>query len=151
MGMNRGVTELKHGKFWDKIHMKLMQTDTNNCLLQNRPDSAQDLLRKIFVMEPRNSLNVKEIASHPWLKGPVPSDEEMASELKRRFKVCSAATAWDRCLWSHFRTPGTCPSGFLPPLVTCKDSKVEDSNPRSDMKYVQTCTVLPGAAVVQDA
>jgi serine/threonine protein kinase len=86
MGMNRGVTELKHGKFWDKIHMKLMQTDTNNCLLQNRPDSAQDLLRKIFVMEPRNSLNVKEIASHPWLKGPVPSDEEMASELKRRFK-----------------------------------------------------------------
>ena len=69
-----------------------MQADTGNCLLKKGEDSAQNLLSKIFVMEPRNSLCVREIAEHPWLKGPVPTEEEMQAELKRRFKGILSGT-----------------------------------------------------------
>eukprot|EP00669_Euglena_mutabilis_P007914 TRINITY_DN3088_c0_g1_i4.p2 TRINITY_DN3088_c0_g1~~TRINITY_DN3088_c0_g1_i4.p2 ORF type:complete len:739 (+),score=330.73 TRINITY_DN3088_c0_g1_i4:466-2682(+) len=86
MGVNRGVAELKAGKFWEKIQMKLKASDPHNCLLQSGPDSAKDLLQKIFVMEPANSLSVKEIALHPWLRGDAPTPEELERELKRRFK-----------------------------------------------------------------
>lgn len=45
MGVNRGVAELKAGKFWEKIQMKLKASDPHNCLLQSGPDSAKDLPR----------------------------------------------------------------------------------------------------------
>lgn len=86
MGVNRGVAELKAGKFWEKIQMKLKASDPHNCLLHSGPDTAKDLLQKIFQMEPANSLCVKDIAVHPWLRGDVPSEDDMERELKRRFK-----------------------------------------------------------------
>eukprot|EP00668_Euglena_longa_P003646 GGOE01004268.1.p1 GENE.GGOE01004268.1~~GGOE01004268.1.p1 ORF type:complete len:942 (-),score=244.12 GGOE01004268.1:494-3268(-) len=86
MGVNRGVAELKAGKFWEKIQMKLKAADPHNCLLQSGPESVKELLQRIFVMEPANSLSVKDIANHPWLRGEVPTTEEMERELKRRFK-----------------------------------------------------------------
>jgi serine/threonine protein kinase len=84
-GINRGVLHLKAGQLWDQLRLALRRGDPNHCLLKTGPDSALDLLQKIFVMQPMNSLSVKEIAEHPWLKGEMATDEEMATELKSRF------------------------------------------------------------------
>ena len=84
--MNRGVKALKMGKFWHMIRTKLTQTDSTHCLLKDGDDSVHDLLCRIFYIDEPNSLSVKEIAEHPWLQGPVPMEDEMEAELKRRFK-----------------------------------------------------------------
>eukprot|EP00667_Euglena_gracilis_P001455 EG_transcript_1456 len=86
MGVNRGCAALRDGTFWDSLDEKLSEQDPKNCLRRTGPDSVRDLLQKIFVTEPKNSLSTKVIAAHPWLQGPVPTPEEVETELKSRFQ-----------------------------------------------------------------
>ena len=84
-GINRGVLFLKANQFWDNLTSSLIPHDPDNCLLKAGPDSVRDLLQKILVPYPANSISVRAIADHPWLKGDVPTPEEMQAELRRRF------------------------------------------------------------------
>ena len=84
-GRNTGVEDLRSGLLWPKVEGVLKVKDPDNCLLERGPGSAQDLLQRIFVMEPQNSLSIEEVARHPWLQGPVPTEAEMEAELKGRY------------------------------------------------------------------
>ena len=83
---NTGVEALRDGTFWESLEDRLRAQDPTNCVLERGPGSAQDLLQQIFVTEPQNSLSIEDVAEHPWLQGPVPTDEEMQAELKRRYQ-----------------------------------------------------------------
>jgi len=111
MGQNAGVSKLKAGVFWDKLHLALKTTDKTHCLLESGPNSVKDLLQQIFVMEPPNSLSVKKIAAHPWLQGEVPSEAEMETELRRRYKGILQGTPPGTAFFDLGRVKAETPEG----------------------------------------
>ena len=77
---------LEDGEFWGDVTGRLRGADPGHCLLDAGPGGAQDLLRRILTTAPRNALSVREIAGHPWLWGPVPTEADMATELTARYR-----------------------------------------------------------------
>eukprot|EP01012_Entosiphon_sulcatum_P025583 TRINITY_DN30927_c0_g1_i1.p1 TRINITY_DN30927_c0_g1~~TRINITY_DN30927_c0_g1_i1.p1 ORF type:complete len:901 (+),score=137.98 TRINITY_DN30927_c0_g1_i1:157-2859(+) len=81
---------MQSGMYWRSFE-KVMPKD--HPFLKTGPDSARDLLDKILGPRARNSINIQEVAAHPWFSGPVATEAEMTEELQRRFKGIRADQA----------------------------------------------------------
>jgi len=63
-----------YAKFW-KAHKKYAP---------HFPDAAQEFLSEVFIPNAAMRPNVDDLLSHPWVQGPVFSDEDLYHELLRR-------------------------------------------------------------------
>lgn len=47
-------------------------------------EEVKDLITKLLKFKPENRVTMEEALEHPWLQGPVPSEQEMYDNFKQR-------------------------------------------------------------------